>query len=247
MLADIPAALLRISLDMNRLRAAVPLLILIAIGVALLASGALQHLEPRHLVAEQERWTRAIDAHPLLSWFIYVLALTVAVATGMPGGLLIILAGGMLFGMAKAIALSAIGEVAGSLLLFLAARHAFRAGERPPPKFAESLRRGYQAHPVSYTLFLRFVPLFPFGGVSVALAWLRCPVWLFTLATLAGGCVMLVFETAIGAGLAQSLAEGQALSPLLLLEPRIWLPLVGLALLALIPVALQRLRSVPTD
>ena len=229
---------------MRRLRAALPLLLLIAAGVALVASGALDRLDPQRIAAEQAQWHHAIATHRLAAYAIYVGALTLAVATGIPGALVVILAGGMLFGMLHAIVLSAIGEVAGSLLLFLAARHAFGSGERPPPKFAEFIRRGYLAHPLSYTLFLRLVPVLPFGGVTVALAWLRCPLWLFTAATLVGGSVMLVFETAIGAGLAHSLRHGHALSPDLLLEPRVLLPILGLALLALIPVLLQRRRAV---
>ncbi|HEU4855864.1 MAG TPA: VTT domain-containing protein [Rhodanobacteraceae bacterium] len=228
---------------MSRLRAFVPLLILIAIGVAVAASGVLQHLAPSHVMVEQARWSQQIAAHPLLTYAIYVVVLTLSVATAMPGPLFIIIAGGMLFGMGRAIGLSLIAEVLGSLLLFYAARHAFGAGKRPPPRFVEHVRQGYQANPVSYTLFLRLVPLFPFGGVSVALAWLRCPVWLFTLATALGGVIMLVFETAIGAGVGQSIAEGKGLSPSLILEPHIWLPLVGLGLLALVPVLVQRLRT----
>ncbi len=232
---------------MNRLRAFLPLLILIAIGVAVGASGVLQHLAPNQILAQQAAWLQDIAAHRALAYTIYVLLLTISIATAMPGPLLIIIAGGMLFGMGTAIGLSLVAEVLGSLILFFAARHAFGAGKRPPPKFVERIRQGYQAHPVSYTLFLRFVPLFPFGGVTVALAWLRCPVWLFTLATALGGVVMLVFETAIGAGVGQSIAEGKGLSPHLITEPHVWLPLVGLGLLALLPVLLQRLRSsVPT-
>ncbi|MGH8125502.1 MAG: TVP38/TMEM64 family protein [Rhodanobacteraceae bacterium] len=228
---------------MSRLRAFIPLLILIAIGVAVGASGMLQHLSPHHIMAEQAEWSRNIASHPALAYVVYIGVLTLSIATAMPGPLLIIIAGGMLFGMGTAIGLSLVGEVLGSLLLFFAARHAFGAGKRPPPKFVESVRQGYQTNPVSYTLFLRFVPLFPFGGVTVALAWLRCPVWLFTLATALGGVIMLVFETAIGAGLSQSIAAGKGLSPDLILQPHIWLPLVGLGLLALVPVLVQRLRS----
>lgn len=228
---------------MSRLRAFVPLLILIAIGVAIGASGMLQQVDPHHILAQQADWSRQIAEHRALAYIIYIAVLTLSIATAMPGPLLIIIAGGMLFGMGTAIGLSLVGELLGSLLLFFAARHAFGAGKRPPPKFVERIRQGYQAHPVSYTLFLRFVPLFPFGGITVALAWLRCPVWLFTLATALGGVIMLVFETAIGAGLAQSIAEGNGISPALILEPHIWLPLVGLGLLALIPVLLQRLRA----
>ncbi|HEX7326410.1 MAG TPA: VTT domain-containing protein [Rhodanobacteraceae bacterium] len=228
---------------MSRLRAFVPLLILIAIGVAVGASGLLQHLAPSHIMAEQAEWARQIAAHPVLAYGVYVVALTLSIATAMPGPLFIIVAGGMLFGMGKAIGLSIISEVLGSLMLFYAARRAFGAGKKPPPKFVERVRQGYQRNPVSYTLFLRIVPLFPFGGVTVALAWLRCSVWLFTLATAVGGLINLVFETAIGAGIRQSIAQGKGVSPRMITEPHIWLPLVGLGLLALIPVALQRLRA----
>lgn len=228
---------------MNRLRAFIPLLILVALGVAVGASGILQQLSPSHIMAEQANWMRGIAEHPALAYCIYVVVLTISVATAMPGPLLVIIAGGMLFGMGKAIGLSLLGEVLGSLLLFYAARHAFGGGKRPPPRFVERVRQGYQANPISYTLFLRFVPLFPFGGVTVALAWLRCPPWLFTLATALGGLIMLVFETAIGAGVGQSIAEGKGLAPDMLLQPHIWLPLVGLGLLALVPVLIQKLRS----
>lgn len=228
---------------MTRLRAFIPLVILIAIGVAVGASGMLQQLSPHHIMAEQANWSHQIAAHPVLTYVVYVVVLTISIATALPGPLFIIIAGGMLFGMGPAIGLSLVGEVLGSLMLFYAARHAFGAGKRPPPKFVERVRQGYQANPVSYTLFLRLVPLFPFGGITVALAWLRCPVWLFTLATALGGVIMLVFETAIGAGLGQSIAEGQGLTPNLITEPHIWLPLVGLGLLALIPVVVKRFRS----
>jgi uncharacterized membrane protein YdjX (TVP38/TMEM64 family) len=228
---------------MSRLRAFVPLLILVAIGVAVGASGMLEHLSPHRIMAEQANWSQQIASRPALAYIIYIAVLSLSIATAMPGPLLIIIAGGMLFGMGKAIGLSLAGEALGSLLLFFAARHAFGTGRRPPPKFVERIRQGYQLHPVSYTLFLRFVPLFPFGGITVALAWLRCPVWLFTSATALGGVIMLVFETAIGAGLSQSIAEGKGITPHLILEPHIWLPLVGLGLLALIPVLIQKLRS----
>lgn len=233
---------------MSRLRALVPLLILIAIGVAVAMSGVLRHLSPHEIMAQQAGWTQAIAAHPLLAYVGYLAVLTLSIATAMPGPLFLIIAGGMLFGMGKAIVLSLLAEVLGSLLLFYAARHAFHAGKRPPPKFVARVHDGFQANPVSYTLFLRLVPVFPFGGVTVALAWLRCPVVLFTLATALGGLIMLVFETAIGAGLGRSIAEGEGLSPDLLAHPHIWLPILGLALLALVPVLVQRLRQrTPAD
>lgn len=231
---------------MSRLRAFVPLLILLALGIAVGASGVLQHLAPAHIMAEQHQWMAWISAHPVLAYAAFVVVLTISIATAMPGPLFIIIAGGMLFGMGPAIGLSLVSEVMGSLILFYASRHAFGAGKRPPPRFVEKVREGYQANPTSYTLFLRFVPLFPFGGVTIALAWLRCPVWLFTFATALGGVIMLVFETAIGAGIRKSIAAGKGITPDLILQPHVWLPLVGLGLLSLVPVLVKRLHAAPT-
>ncbi|HEY3520552.1 MAG TPA: VTT domain-containing protein [Rhodanobacteraceae bacterium] len=228
---------------MRRLRAALPLLLLVAIGAALWATGALDRFRPEQLVAEQHQWHQAIIAHPLLAWCVYVGLVALVIATGVPASWLVILTGGMLFGIGYATVMTGIGETLGSLLLYFAARHAFGSGERPPPKMADRVRRGYLQHPVSYTLFLRLVPVLPFGGVTVALAWLRCPIWLFAAATFVGGCVMAVFETAIGAGLARSIAHGEPLGPHLFLHPRVLVPIVALALLALIPILIQRLRA----
>ena len=228
---------------MTRLRAVLPLLLLIGIGVALWATGTLDRFRPHELIAQQHQLHQAVHAHPLLAVCLYVAAVALVIGTGVPASWVVILAGGMLFGILYATFLTATGELLGSLLLFFAARHAFGAGTRPPPPMAERVRRGYLGHPMGYTLFLRLVPVLPFGGVTVALAWLRCPLWLFALATFAGGCVMAVFETAIGAGLAHSLAHGKAVGPHLLLQPRILVPIIALALLALVPVTIQRLRS----
>ncbi len=228
---------------MARLRSALPLLLLVAIGMALWATGALDRFRPELLMAQQHEWHRAVHAHPLLAWCIYIAVIALVIATGVPASWVVILAGGMLFGIAHATVMTGIGETLGSLLLYFAARHAFGSGERPPPKMADRVRRGYLRHPVSYTLFLRLVPVLPFGGVTVALAWLRCPLWLFAAATFAGGCVMAVFETAIGAGLAQSIARGEPIGPHLLLQPRVLIPIASLAVLALIPILIQRLRA----
>lgn len=228
---------------MNRVRAALPLLLLIAIGVVLWATGALDRFRPDHLIAQQHVWYLAINLHPLMAACIYLGAVTLVIATGIPASWVVILAGGMLFGILRATLLTAGGEVLGSLLLYFAARHAFGSGERPPPRLAERVRRGYLLHPHGYTLFLRLLPVLPFGGVTVALAWLRCPIWLFASATFVGGCVMAVFETAVGAGIGRSLAHGEPIGPHLFLQPRVLLPIVALALLALVPVLIQRLRA----
>lgn len=238
---------------MKRLKAFLPLLLLLAIGVALYFSHVLDFLAPEQLVARQEKLQAMIAGAPLTARLVAIGLMVLGVATGLPGTILLVLGCGFLFGVVEGTLLTAIGLLIGSLVLFLASRHAFGSGLRAAPALVERVRSGYQRHPPSYTFFLRLVPLFPFGAVTIALAWLRCPLWLFVLASVVGGSINLVFETAIGAGLAEYLAEGRPLGFGLLLEPRFALPLLALALLALVPVLLnwhagrRRLRNNPQN
>jgi uncharacterized membrane protein YdjX (TVP38/TMEM64 family) len=227
---------------MKRLRAFLPLLVLVAIGIALLATGTLDRFAPQHIAQEQATLQLNIAAHPLLAALAQIGLMTLAIATGIPGAIVIVLAGGMLFGFIVGTALSMLGATFGALILFLASRSAFEHGSGPAPALAERLRAGYQAYPISFAMFLRLVPFFPFGGVTVALAWLRCPIWLFLTATVLGGTVMIAFETALGAGLTETIAREGAVSLSIFTHRRVLLPLLGMASLALAPVVLSQLR-----
>ncbi|WP_132144669.1 TVP38/TMEM64 family protein [Luteibacter rhizovicinus] len=228
---------------MSRWRAALPLILLVLAGIVLLYSGALDRFHPTHLLARETDLRASVASHPWLSGLTYIGLLTLAVSTGIPGTVVIIFAGGLVFGVTTGTMLSSIALTLGSLLLYLASRYAFGAGGKSPPALVERLRHGFSAHPVSYTLALRFIPIMPFGAMTMALAWLRCPLWLFLGATWLGGTVSLIFETSVGAGLGDALGAGQTFGPALLLEPRLLLPLCALALLALLPLGVNALRE----
>ncbi|NUR23252.1 VTT domain-containing protein [Frateuria sp.] len=220
---------------MSRLRAALPLLLLVIAGVVLFASGALDRLNPEQLVAHQAEMHAQITANPWIARAAYIGLLTLAMATGIPGTVIIIFAGGFAFGVPQGTAYSSVGLTLGSLILYLASRYAFGSGSRHPPALVERLHHGFERHPVSYTLFLRFVPVAPFGLITVCLAWLRCPLWLFIGATWLGGTVALVFETSIGAGLGQALTQTDRIGLGLFMHREVLLPLAAIALLALLP------------
>lgn len=226
---------------MKRLRAALPLLLLVLAGIVLFVSGAFDRLHPEHLVAHQREMHAQIAAHPWLSRLAYIGLLTLVTSTGIPGTIVVILAGGFAFGVLDGTLYSSVGLTLGSLILYLASRYAFGCGSRHPPAIIEKLHHGYERHPVSYTLFLRFVPVVPFGLVTVCLAWLRCRLWLFLGATWLGGTTMLVFETSIGAGLGKALSEGDRVGPALLMHGDVLWPLGAIALLALLPLLVERI------
>jgi uncharacterized membrane protein YdjX (TVP38/TMEM64 family) len=225
---------------LSRWRAALPLILLVLAGIVLFASGSLNQLSPHQLLANQTELHTQINAHPWLSRLAYIGLLTLTMATGIPGTIVVILAGGFAFGVVDATLCSSIGLTLGSLILYLASRYAFSGGTRQPPAVVARLRHGFEQHPASYTLFLRFVPVVPFGAVTVALAWLRCPLWLFLGASWLGGTVTLIFETSIGAGLGDALSRSDNVGVGLFMHREVLLPLAAIALLALLPLALER-------
>ena len=226
---------------MSRWRATLPLVLLILAGIVLFASGSLDQLSPRQLVVHQIELQAQIAAHPWLSRLAYVGLLTLTVSTGIPGTIVVILAGGFAFGVVDATASSSVGLTLGSLILYLASRYAFGAGNRQPPAIVARLRVGFERHPVSYSLFLRFVPVVPFGAVTVALAWLRCPLWLFLGASWLGGTITLIFETSIGAGLGDAMSQSDSFGVGLFMHREVLLPLGAIAQLALLPLLIGRL------
>lgn len=229
---------------MRRFRSFLPLLVLIALGIALLASGTLERFRPDTLAVEQASLQTRIALHPILAGLAHIAITTLAISTGIPGVIVLIFAGGMLFGAWIGTLLSSIGVTLGATILFLASRHAFGSHQGvAAPGLVGRLRSGYHAHPRSYTFFLRLVPFFPFGGVTVGLAWLRCPLWLFLLATAFGGTIMTGIESALGAALARNIGENREVGLSLFSDPEVIIPLVAMGLLALVPVVIGKLRA----
>ena len=229
---------------MSRLRAALPLILLVLAGIALFSSGLMDRLHPEQLVQHQDQLRQEIATAPWLSRVTFIGLLTLAMSTGIPGTVIIIMAGGFAFGAVEGSIYSSIGLTLGTLILFLASRYAFGAGSKHPPALVDKLHHGFERHPVAYTMFLRFVPVAPFGLITVALAWLRCPLWLFMGASWLGGTVSLIFETSIGAGLGAALAQSHGhFGPELLMQRGVWMPLTAIAVLALVPLLVERFTS----
>jgi uncharacterized membrane protein YdjX (TVP38/TMEM64 family) len=226
---------------LSRLRAALPLVLLVLAGIVLFSSGALDRLHPEQLVMHQAQLRADIAEAPWLSRLTFIGLLTLAMSTGIPGTVVIIMAGGFAFGAVEGSVYGSIGLTLGTLILFLASRYAFGSGSKHPPAIVDKLHHGFERHPVSYTMFLRFIPVAPFGLITVALAWLRCPLWLFLGASWLGGTVSLIFETSIGAGLGEALARTHGHFGLgVLMQRSVWMPLSAIGLLALLPLLAER-------
>jgi uncharacterized membrane protein YdjX (TVP38/TMEM64 family) len=167
-------------------------------------------------------------------------------AFSIPGALAMTLFGGFLFGYTLGAAYAAIGATAGATILFTVARSTLGAAlrERAGPWLGK-MRAGFQANAVSYLLVLRLVPLFPFWLVNLVPACLGMSLRGYVGATFVGILPGTVVYAVLGSGLGKVLDAGETPEFSLALEPRILLPLIGLAILALLPVVYKRLKARP--
>ena len=193
------------------------------------------------LRAHQAALLAAVAAHPVLAALAYATAYAVMIALSLPGGGLLTLAGGLLFGTAAGAALAVLSATAGATLLFLGVRHV--SGGFAPARvrpFLDRIRSGIERDGFSYVLALRLMPVFPFWLVNLAPPLLGMRLLPFVAATLIGIVPATTVIAGIGAGLGTILAAGGRPDLSVLLSAPILLPLAGLTVLSLLPVVWRR-------
>jgi uncharacterized membrane protein YdjX (TVP38/TMEM64 family) len=179
--------------------------------------------------------------HFALSLVIAFAVYTGAVALSLPGGLLLSLTTGFVFGRWVGTALVVVAATTGATIVFLAARYIFAdAARRRMGSFGEKINAGFTESAFSYMLFLRLVPLFPFFLVNLAPAFTSIPLRTFVLATFVG----IIPATFVFVNLGQTLGRIDSLSGLISVETLGAFALLGV--LALVPVLVRKFRSRPT-
>jgi uncharacterized membrane protein YdjX (TVP38/TMEM64 family) len=223
---------------------------LLIVPVALIAAALLllawqRDLGWATLAANAAALHRQVAAAPLTSASLYCVAYAATVALSLPFSLWFTLAGGWLFGRVLGAALAVIGSSSGAVLLFLLARGALAplVARRAAP-WLDRVRPGLQRDGFSYLLALRLIPVVPFWLVNLAPALVGMRLLPYAAATVLGVVPIVVVLAGIGAGLGDVLAAGGRPDLSLLHSPSVLLPLAGLALLVLLPVAWRRVRRV---
>lgn len=216
-----------------------PLLVVAALAITIVASGALNELSLANLERHHGEVAQFASQHPIWTRLALWAAIVILIITGLPGSPILTLAGGLLFGIVEGAAISVLGDTSGALILYALTRRSLRGNPSASPNaLIGRLKSGFDAHPSSYALFLRLVPLFPFTAVSIALAWLNCRPRTFLWTTAVGLLPTAIVYAAIGDGFESALKQHQRLSLDLLGEPRFLLPLIAIGVLALVPVLL---------
>ena len=220
-------------------------LALIAAGMAAaFLSGLHRHLGWEALRDARFALLDFVAANPVAAPAAYVLAYVCVTAFSLPGAAAMTLAGGFLFGTLAGGGLAVVGATIGATAVFAAARTAL--GDRLRLRTGGMLARieeGFRRDAASYLLFLRLVPAFPFFVVNIAAALLGARPAIFVATTLVGIVPGTLVFASIGAGLGSVFDAGARPDLSVALSWPVLGPLLGLGLLALLPVAWRRIAG----
>ncbi len=158
-----------------------------------LAIGAFLYFDLGHyltldaLKANRDRLLAFTDANFTAAVGIFIATYCVVTGLSLPGGAILTLAGGFLFGSLLGTVFVNVGATSGATLAFLAARYLLR--DWVEQKFGSKLgpiQEGFTDNGFSYLMTLRLIPLFPFFLVNMVSGLTRVSVGTYVVATALG-------------------------------------------------------------
>jgi len=213
-------------------------IVLVALIVAFFALGGQRYLSLEAVKTHRDALLAFAQDHYVAALAIAFVTYAGATALSLPGGLVLSLTMGFIFGRWAGTALVVLAATVGATLVFLAARYLFAdAARRRMGALGERISAGFTENALSYLLFLRLVPLFPFFLVNLAPAFTRIRLATFVLGTFIG----IIPATFVYVNLGETLGRIDSLSGLV--SPETIGAFVLLGLLALVPVFVRKRRS----
>lgn len=240
-----------------------PLVVLVVAGAFVFAMGWHKLLTLKNVGLNYEALRSFISENLIAAIGIYFGLYVAIVALSLPGALILTLAGGLLFGWQISATTTVIAATLGATIVFLVARSSLGDGiaSKVGPWLAR-LKEGFRENALSYLLFLRLVPAFPFVIVNLAAAVLGVPLRTYVLGTLIGIIPGTAAFSVAGSGLGSvieaqnrsysacvaKMPGGEAACPYTidtsaLVTKELIVAFVLLGVVALIPVALKKWRA----
>jgi uncharacterized membrane protein YdjX (TVP38/TMEM64 family) len=214
-----------------------PLVKIVILGILGLGLGAFfyfdvgQYFSLEALKANRDDLLAYTNANFAVAVILYVALYILQTGFSLPGGALMTLTGGFLFGSVLGTIFVNIGATTGATLAFLAARYVLRDWvERKFGKRIEPIQAGFAQNAFSYLLTLRLIPAFPFFLVNLVSGLTRIPLGTYVIATSIGiipGSFVYAFAGR-QLGSINSLAE--------IASPPVLMAFTFLGLLALVPI-----------
>src|SRR5215813_3528596 len=223
----------------------VPIGLLAVAGALFLAFGGPRYLSLAALAEHHEWLCDFVIEHNVAAPLVFIMIYAGLVALSLPAAALLSITSGFFFGLWLGTVSAVLGATLGATIVFLAVRAGLtglidRAGPR-----LRRIEAGFREDALTYLLVLRLVPIFPFWLVNLAAGavGLRLPVYVF--ATFVGMIPASFIYASLGNGLGDVLAQGREpdIDIGVLCRPSVLLPIIGFAVLVLLPVVYKRWRG----
>ncbi len=237
-----------------------PVAVLVAAVIAAWASGLTRYLTLASIAEHRDLLKAYVEANVVLALALYVATYVGCIALSLPGGTLLTITGGFLFGWLTGGVATVAAATGGATLVFLIARSSFgavlaeRAGTR-----VNAFAKGFREDAFNYLLFLRLVPLFPFWLVNIAPALFNVCPGTYVLSTFLGIIPATFAFSVLGASLDSIIAAQRAayeacvaakgtapcrfnLDAGALVTPQLVAAFAALGIVAIIPVVWKRFR-----
>ena len=229
---------------MAPLKRLLPLGLLLLAIVAAFGLGLDDYISFEHLERNRAQLLAWVARHPVVAPIAFMLVYAAVIALSIPGGAILTITGGFLFGTVAATCYVVVAATAGATVVFLIAKTAL--GDSLRQKAGPAMRRmeaGFRDNALNYLLFLRLIPVFPFWLVNLVPAFLGVPLRTYVMATCIGIIPGSLVYASVGNGLGAVFDAGDRPDLGIIFRPEIMLPIVGLAVLALLPVAYKKFKA----
>lgn len=222
-----------------------PVALLLVAAAGIYAFDLQMYLSFEALSRHREVLVGLVEKHLIPAALAYVVIYALATALSLPGGAVLSVTGGFLFGGWQGGIVVVVGATIGATAVFLIARTALGDSlRRRAGPWLQKMQAGFQDNALSYLLTLRLIPLFPFFVVNLVPAFLGVRLSTYVLGTGIGIIPGALVFTYAGAGLGAVFDSGEDFSVGSVLSPEIVIALTGLGLLSLLPVLYKRFRRV---
>lgn len=226
------------------IRRIVPIAVLLAGFAAFFALDLDVYVSLEALKENRETLRTFVSDNGLVAVLAFAAIYAIVIAFSLPGGAIMTITGGFLFGAVGGGLVVVVGATVGATALFLIARTALgdvlQAKAGP---FVSRMEGGFRKNALSYLLVLRLIPLFPFWLVNLVPAFLGVSTATYVVGTFIGIIPGTFVYASVGNGLGALIDAGQDPDLGIIFRPEILGPLVGLAVLAMLPVLYKKMQE----
>src|SRR5579863_5413793 len=182
--------------------------------------------------------------HPAKFIIGYIVSYILLIMLCIPGTILFDLIAGFVFGWYFGTIIVLFSYGIGSFLNFILVRYFFKdLFANKFGRFKSLIHGGGQYGLLINLTGLRLIAVIPFWILNIVAALLNVNVRTFLISTLIGILPSTIIYVVIGDGVSDMLDKGQALTPEILMDPKIWIPIFIMAILIMLPNIIKYYRQ----